>query len=155
MIDRIDKMILDLLQKDSNITNLVLSERVGLSPAPCLRRVKAMEEAGIIKQYVALIDQKKIGLNLEFSVEIRLKSQTREFMEGFERRIAQIPEIIECCLVSGEWDYSLRVVAADLEEYHAFQTDKLMAEGNDISAMRSAIIIRKIKRTSYLPVRIR
>lgn len=151
-LDRIDVKILEVLQQDGRITNLDLAERVGLSSAPCLRRVRALEESGIIRKYVALLEPRKIGLNLEFAVDVRLKAQTRILMESFERRVLRMMEIVECCLTAGEWDYTLRVMAESLEDYQAFQLDKLMTGDSEIAAMRSTIIMRKIKATSRLPI---
>jgi Lrp/AsnC family leucine-responsive transcriptional regulator len=151
-IDTFDARILEVIQEHCRVTNLELADRVGLSSAPCLRRVRALEEAGIIRKYVALLDPLRLGLNLEFSVDIRLKSQTRELMDSFERRIIQLPEILECCLVAGEWDYNLKVMTPNLESYQAFQTDKLMIGESEIAAMRSTLVMRKIKSTTRLPV---
>jgi Lrp/AsnC family leucine-responsive transcriptional regulator len=151
-IDRIDARILDVLQEDGRITNLDLAQRVGLSPAPCLRRVRALEEAGVIRNYVALLEPRRIGLNLEIGVDIRLKAQTRDLMASFERRIVGMPEVIECCLTAGDWDYALRVMVAGLEDYQSFQLDRLMAGDSEIAAMRSTIIMRKVKATTRLPI---
>jgi Transcriptional regulators len=154
-MDRVDVKILEALQEDGRITNLDLAERIGLSPAPCLRRVRVLEEGGIIRKYAALLDPVKIGWNLEFAVDIRLKTQTRDLMESFERRVQEMEEIVECCLIAGEWDYSLRVLASSLEDYQVFQLDKLMIGNSEIAAMRSTIIMRRIKSASRLPVKIR
>lgn len=152
-LDKIDIKILNVLQDDARITNLDLAERVGLSSAPCLRRVRALEEAGVLSKYVALLDARSVGLNLEIVIDVRLKQQTRPLMESFERRIVRLPEVIECCLTAGEWDYSLRVVAGSLEDYQAFQLDKLMTNESEIAALRSTIIMRKVKSTTKLPIR--
>lgn len=153
-LDRIDAKILAVLQEDGRITNLDLAERVGLSPAPCLRRVRALEEGGIIGSFVALLDPVKIGLTLEIAVDLRLKAQTRELMESFESRIVSLPEIMECSLVAGEWDYALRVLMPNLEAYQSFQLDSLMGGDSEIAAMRSTIIMRKIKATTRMNVQI-
>jgi Lrp/AsnC family transcriptional regulator, leucine-responsive regulatory protein len=151
-LDRIDLRILEALQNDGRITNLDLAARVGLSSAPCLRRVRALEDAGVLKQYVALLDPRKVGLNLEIVIDVRLKQQTRQLMASFERRIARLPEVVECCLTAGEWDYTLRVVTRSLEDYQSFQLDKLMTSDSEIAALRSTIIMRKVKSTTRLPV---
>jgi len=154
MIDlyRIDVKILECLQDDGRVTNLELAGRVGLSSAPCLRRVRALEDAGVLKQYVALLDPRKIGLNLEVVIDVRLKQQTRQLMASFERRIVRLSEVVECCLTAGEWDYTLRVVSPSLEDYQSFQLDKLMTNDSEIAALRSTIIMRKVKSTTRLPV---
>lgn len=151
-LDKIDVKILEALQVDGRITNVDLAERVGLSSAPCLRRVRALEDAGVLKQYVALLDPRTIGLNLEIAIDVRLKQQTRQLMTSFERRIVRLPEVVECCLTAGEWDYTLRVMTRSLEDYQAFQLDKLMTNDSEIAALRSTIIMRKVKSTTKLPV---
>lgn len=151
-VDRMDVKILRALQAEGRITNLDLAEKVGLSPAPCLRRVRALEESGIISRYVALLEPAKIGLSLEIAVDVRLKAQTRELTQSFERRIVGLPQIIECSLVAGEWDYALRVLMPDLDAYQNFQLDCLMKGDSEIAALRSTIIMRKIKRTTRLHV---
>jgi Lrp/AsnC family leucine-responsive transcriptional regulator len=144
-LDRIDRKILDLLQDDGRITNQDLAERAGLSPAPCLRRVRTLEERGIIRKYVALLDVARVGITLDVIVDLRLKSQTREFFERFESRIVKLPEVMECCLVAGEWDYSLRVLAPDLVGYQSFLLDRLMSNESDIASFRTTIIMKKVK----------
>lgn len=151
-LDRIDAKILEVLQEDGRITNLDLADRVGLSPSPCLRRVRALEEAGIIRKYVALLEPRKIGLNLVFAVDVRLKAQTREIMQSFERRVMQMEEVVECYLTAGDWDYCLKVMVTDLEEYQSFQLDKLMTGESEIATLRSTIILRKIKATPRVPI---
>jgi DNA-binding Lrp family transcriptional regulator len=150
--DRIDGRILAQLQEDGRISNLELSQRVGLSPAPCMRRVRLLEEAGVIRKYVALLDPGRLGLGLEVAIDVRLKSQTRDLMESFEKKIAGLPEVVECCLVAGEWDYSLRVLAPNLDAYQSFQLDRLMVGDSEIAALRSTIIMRKVKSTTVLNV---
>lgn len=154
-LDHIDIKILSELQEDARITNLELAERVGLSPAPCLRRVRALEESGVVKKYVALLDPRKVGLALEIAIDVRLKQQTRQLMASFERRIVRLPEVVECCLTAGEWDYTLRVVTASLEDYQSFQLDRLMTSDSEIAALRSTIIMRKVKTTTRMPVELR
>lgn len=151
-LDRIDAKILAVLQENGRVTNLELSTMVGLSPAPCLRRVRALEESGVISRYVALLDPRKVGLTLEIVIDVRLKAQTRELMESFERRIVRLPQILECGLVAGEWDYTLRALMSDLEAYQTFQLDCLMNGNSEIAAMRSTIIMRKIKTTTDMAV---
>ena len=151
-LDRIDQKILGILQNEGRITNLDLAERVGLSSAPCLRRVRSLEESGVISKYVALLDPARIGLGLNVIVEVRLKQQTREFFEQFEKRIIDLPEVVECCLVAGDWDYSLRVVSSDLAQYQAFVLDRLMFKEHEIASFRTTIIMRKVKSTTKIDV---
>lgn len=151
-LDSIDRKILGVLQDQGRITNLELAERVGLSSAPCLRRVKSLEENGVIRKYVALVDNTRIGLDFNAIVEIRLKQQTREFFELFEKRVAGLPEVVECCLIAGDWDYSLRVVSANLARYQAFILDRLMFREHEIASFRTTIIMKKVKATTFVDV---
>ena len=147
-LDRIDRKILDLLQDEGRITNQELAQRAGLSPAPCLRRMRTLEQQGVIRKYVALLDVDIIGFGLDVIVDLRLKEQTREFFDRFERRIVKLPEVLECCLVAGEWDYCLRVLAEDLRGYQSFLLDRLMTGDSDIASFRSTIIMKKVKSTT-------
>ena len=151
-LDRIDRTILDVLQRDGRISNLDLAGKVGLSPAPCLRRVRALEDSGIISRYAALLDPARIGMGFEVIVDLRLKGQTREHFERFDKRIVRFPEVLECYLIAGEWDYSLRVAAADLAGYQAFLLDRLMFGDNDIASFRTTIVMKKVKSTTSFDV---
>lgn len=150
VLDEIDRKILDVLQVEGRITNLELAERIGLSSAPCLRRVRALEEAGVIRAYVALMDPARIGLGFDAIVEVRLKQQNREAFARFEKKVSNLPEIIECCMIAGDWDYSLRVVSSDLASYQSFILDRLMHRDTDIASYRTTIILRKVKSTTRI-----
>lgn len=153
-LDQIDVKILRTLQESGRITNLDLAEKVGLSSAQCLRRVRVLEESGVIQRYAAILNPRKLGMNLEFEVDVKLKQQTRSMMTSFERRVLLMPEIVECYLTGGEWDYGLRIVVEDLEHYQSFQLDTLMTEDSEIAAVRSTLIMRKIKTGPALSIRI-
>ncbi|WP_229194121.1 Lrp/AsnC family transcriptional regulator [Bradyrhizobium acaciae] len=150
VLDEIDRKILDVLQADGHITNLELAERIGLSSAPCMRRVRTLEETGVIKSYVALVDAARVGLGFDVIVEVRLKQQTRESFARFEKKVTGLPEVVECCMIAGDWDYSLRVVSSDLARYQSFILDRLMHPDSDIASYRTTIILRKIKSTTKI-----
>ena len=124
-LDRLDYRILHYLQNDARLTNLELAAKVGLSPSPCLRRVKALEDSGILKRYVAILDAVAVGLPISAFINVSLRSQEREALEQFQSRIASYPEVMECYLMTGTSDYLLRVVVPDLESYERFLGDKL------------------------------
>lgn len=150
VIDEIDRKILDVLQVEGRITNLELAERVGLSSAPCMRRVRTLEDAGVISCYVALVDPARMGLGFDVIVELRLKQQNRESFARFEKTVTRLPEVVECCMIAGDWDYSLRVVSSDLASYQSFILDRLMHPDSDIASYRTTIILRKVKSTTKI-----
>lgn len=149
-LDNTDRRILRELQRDSSLRNDQLAERIGLSPSPTLRRVKAMEQAGILR-YVALVDAKEIGLGVRMRVDIRLNEQSRDALERFDAAIIAMPEVVECSTMLGEWDYSLTVVARDVDDYQRFLLDRL-AKLPNIASYRSTLVVREVKRTTELPV---
>jgi Lrp/AsnC family transcriptional regulator, repressor for azl operon len=150
MLDEIDRKILDVLQVEGRITNLELAERIGLSSAPCMRRVRTLEDAGVISSYVALVNPVRVGLGFDAIVEVRLKQQNRDSFERFEKRVTGLAEVVECCMIAGDWDYSLRVVSSDLARYQSFILDRLMHPDTDIASYRTTIILRKNKSTTKI-----
>lgn len=124
-LDRMDYRILLHLQDDARLTNLELANEVGLSPSPCLRRVKALEDSGVIRRYVAILDAVAVGLPISAFINVSLRSQEREALERFQAQIADCPEVMECYLMTGSSDYLLRVVVPDLDAYERFLGDKL------------------------------
>lgn len=151
-MDEIDNRILRELQKDGRIPNNVLAEKVGLSPSPCLRRVKQLEESGAIERYVAIINPATLGLNLSIFVRIWLDSQGEETVEHFCREIRLLPEVVECHLMVGDCDFLLRVVAADLNAYRQFQI-KHLARIKGVQSMKTELPMQTIKHTTELPIR--
>ncbi|HEJ6930143.1 Lrp/AsnC family transcriptional regulator [Serratia sp. Lou2A] len=151
-MDEIDNRILRELQKDGRIPNNVLAEKVGLSPSPCLRRVKQLEESGAIDRYVAIINPVTLGLNLSIFVRIWLDSQGEETVEHFCREIRLLPEVVECHLMVGDCDFLLRVVAADLNAYRQFQI-KHLARIKGVQSMKTELPMQTIKHTTELPIR--
>lgn len=124
-LDRTDYRILHHLQNDGRLTNLDLADRVGLSPSPCLRRVRALEEAGILKRYVGIVDAKAVGLPISAFINVSLRSQEVGALDAFQAAVESFPEVMECYLMTGSSDYLLRVVVPDLGRYERFLADKL------------------------------
>ncbi|MTI08761.1 Lrp/AsnC family transcriptional regulator [Curvivirga aplysinae] len=124
-MDDTDLMIINELQKDGRLTNQELSERVNLSPSPCLRRVRSLEERGVIKGYTALVNQKELGLPVTVFIRISLQHHDLEHVQIFEDAIRGISEILDCYLMTGKADYLLRVAVADLEAYEKFMREKI------------------------------
>lgn len=150
-MDRADIALLEALQADSSRSIAQLAERAGVSASACHRRIKALEDAGIITGYAAQVDSRRLGLKLQAFVEITLTSQSREAMDRFEAVVGDFDDILECYLMSGNADYLLRVAAADLDQYDRIHRDCL-ARLPGVSAMRSAFAIRRIKRWQGYPV---
>ncbi|WP_197359462.1 Lrp/AsnC family transcriptional regulator, partial [Cronobacter malonaticus] len=124
-LDAVDLRILQELQNDSSLSNVELARRVHLSPSPCLARVKALEAAGLIRQYVALLDAKALGLNLNVFISISLQKQTRAELEAFEAAVSARDEVMECYLMSGDADYLIRVAVPDMEALERFIIEQL------------------------------
>jgi len=144
-MDRADRALLAALQADSSRSIAELAALVNLSPSACHRRIRALEEQGLIMGYAARVDAKRLGLSVEVFVEITLTSQTREAMERFERAVGDFNDILECHLMSGAADYQLRVAAADLDHYDRIHRDCL-ARLPGVSSMRTSFSLRRIKR---------
>ena len=150
-LDAIDRKILALLQQDGRMSLAALSEKVGLSPSPCLRRVRLMEKAGIIARYVAVLNQRAVGLPVSVFISIKLESQREEALTKFGRAIARWPEVLECYLMTGPRDYLLRVVVADLSAYEQFLKTKL-TRLDGIASIESSFALEQVKYTNVLPV---
>ena len=150
-MDRADAALLQALQSDSSRPLAELAERAGLSPSACHRRVRALEERGLIAGYSARLDPRRLGLMVEVFVEITLTSQSREAMDRFEEAVASFDDILECHLMSGQADYILRVAAEDLDHYDRIHRNCL-ARLPGVSAMHSSFAIRRIKRMAGYPV---
>jgi Lrp/AsnC family leucine-responsive transcriptional regulator len=150
--DPIDHRILQELQNDAGLTNQALAKRVGLSASPCLRRVKALEEAGIIEKRVALLDRKKLGLSLTALIHISMDRHTPERFEKFEKTVKRYPEVQACYLVTGQQaDYLLMVVVPSMDHYQSFLLDKITRiEG--VSGVHSSFVMRRVVDTTALPL---
>lgn len=152
MLDRIDRRILECLQQDGGLSNQELAEKVGLSPSPCLRRVRALEEAGIILKRVTLLDRKKLGLSLTVMLSIGMDRHTPERFEQFEAAVAALPEVQECYLVTGqEADYQLKVVVPDMDAYQAFLLGKITRIPG-VSGVRSSFVLRRVIDSTEMPL---
>lgn len=150
-LDAIDRRILKALQKDARMQNVELAHEVGLSPSPCLRRVRLLEEAGIIERYVALLNQAKIGMGLTVFARIWLTGQDAKTVDHFTNEVRKLPQVVECHLMAGDCDFLLRIVAADLDDYRRFQVEYLTCiEG--VQSVKTEIPMQKIKLTSELPL---
>ena len=150
-IDRTDYRILHQLQNNGRLTNLELAERVGLSPSPCLRRVRVLEESGIIRRYVAIVDAKAVGLPISAFIKVSLRSQELDSLEAFQQRVASFPEIMECYLMTGSSDYLLRVVVPSLEAYERFLVDKLTRVPG-ISSIQTSFALKPVVSRTELPL---
>ncbi|MBN8845824.1 MAG: Lrp/AsnC family transcriptional regulator [Sphingomonadales bacterium] len=150
-ISPIDRKILLALQEDGRMTNQDLSERVGLSPSPCLRRVRALEESGVIDRYVALVDPAKLNLSVTAFVRVRLERQDDTGLEIFERTVASLPEVMDCYLMTGDCDYQLRVLVPSLDAFEDFLRQKLTRiEG--VSQLTTSLGLRPVVNRTSVPV---
>lgn len=150
-LDATDRRILRELQQDGALRNDTLAERVALTPAPTLRRVRSLEAAGVISRYVALVDPQSVGLGLRVKVDVRLAAQTHDEIDAFSAAVSAMPEVVECMILFGEWDYQLTVVGRDVEDYQRFVFDKL-SKLSGIATYRSTLVMRMVKQTTVLPV---
>lgn len=151
-LDDLDCKLLEELQVDGRMTNQQLSERVGLSPSPCLRRLRQLEASGVITRYVALVDPESVGLGVTAFVRIRLEGQDDRHLAHFEAAVARFPEVMECYLMTGEADYQLRVVVGSLSEYENFLRHHLTrVEG--ITQVTTSFALRPTTYKTALPVR--
>lgn len=150
--DRYDRRILEELQRDGGLSNQELAERIGLSPSPCSRRVKALEEAGILLRRVTLLDRRRLGLTLTAIIQISMDRHTPERFESFEAKVAGFPEVLECFLITGQdADYQLKVVVPDMDHYQEFLLNKLTRiEG--VSGVHSSFVMRRVVDKTELPL---
>ncbi|MFZ4550994.1 MAG: Lrp/AsnC family transcriptional regulator [Aquabacterium sp.] len=151
-LDRYDKEILNCLQQDGRLTNQELADRIGLSPSPCLRRVRALEETGLIIGYRALVDARKLGLTLMALLHISMDKHTPERFENFEREVAAIPEVMECLLITGQSaDYQLKVVVKDMDGYQDLLLNRVTRiEG--VTGVHSSFVLRRVVNNTAVPV---
>ena len=151
-LDRTDRHILDELQRDGRISNQDLAQRVNLSPSPCLRRVRALEESGIIAGYRALLDARKLGLSLMALIHISMDRHTPERFANFEEKVAALPEVLECLLITGQAaDYQLKVVVRDMDAYQALLLNKITRIPG-VSGVHSSFVMRQVVNKTALPV---
>ena len=150
-LDRIDRHILSLLQAEGRMTNVDLAERVGLTAPPCLRRVRALEEAGAIRGYHAQLDPVRLGYPITVFAMVSLRSQAEHDLAAFERHVGAIPEVRECHMLNGEIDFILKIVASDLNAFQTILTTQLTAAPN-VASVKSSLTIRTAKSMSGIPV---
>ena len=151
-LDRIDKRIMREIQRDGTITNLELAERIGLSPSPCARRVKQLEDVGIILGRVTLLDPKKLDLKLTALIQISMDRHTPDRFEKFEEQIRSYAEVTECLLITGQSaDYQLKVVVPDMEYYQEFLLNKI-TRIKGVTDVHSSFVLREVQNTTALPI---
>jgi Lrp/AsnC family leucine-responsive transcriptional regulator len=150
-LDDIDRQILRALQRDGRLQNVELAKQVGLSPSPCLRRVRLLEEAGVIERYTALLSAPKLGIGLVVFARITLVAQDAETVEHFATAMRNLPQVVECHIMAGECDALLRVVAEDLDRYRQFQT-KHLTRANGVQTVKTDIPLQSVKLSTELPL---
>jgi Lrp/AsnC family transcriptional regulator, leucine-responsive regulatory protein len=151
-IDRYDRQILAALQQDGRISNQDLADRIGLSPSPCLRRVRTLEEAGLIAGYRALLDAKKLGLSLMALIGISMDQHTPERFANLEQAISDIPEVLECLLITGQQsDYQLKVVVRDMDAYQDLLLNKI-TRIQGVTGVHTSFVLRKVVDRTALPL---
>ena len=150
-LDRIDRRIVDALQRDGRLANNELAAQVNLSPSPCLRRVRSLEEAGVIKRYVALVDPAKVGLNMLAYVTVKLEKKGQMPAEDFASAVNTWSEVTECYSMTGDMDYLLRVQVEDLDHFSRFIMGKLLKQSG-VADVKSSFALQRVKETTVLPV---
>ena len=150
-LDTLDRAILRELQRNGRLTNAELAERIGLSASACLRRVRLLEERGLIASYAAILSQRTCGLPGTAFIHISLEQQGRAALDAFERSVAQVPEILECHLLAGQSDYLVRVVYRDADDLERIHTESL-TQLPGVTRVQSTLTLRTVKKTTALPI---
>ena len=150
-LDATDWKILARLQEDARLSNVELARSVNLSPSPCLARVRRLEEAGLISRYVSLLDALALGLTVSVFIQVRLERQVERALETFERAIAERPEVMECYLMTGDADYMLRVMVADVQALERFIVD-FLAKIPGVGNLKSSFALKQVKYKTALPL---
>ena len=147
-----DRRILEEIQADGSISNLELAERVGLSPSPCARRMKLLQESGIISRQITVLDQKKLGLPISIYISVHLDHQSPERLKNFDNKVTGWPEVVECSLITGsDTDYWLKVVMPNMDYYQKFLLDKLnRIEG--VNRIRTSFVMKQVVQRTQLPL---
>lgn len=149
-LDKFDKNILTLLQRDAGLTVSELAAEVGLSTSPCWRRLKRLEEAGVLKKRVAILDHNRLGLDVIVFAEVKLEAHGHEALPNFQKAVEKLPEVLECYTVLGEMDFLLKVVATDIHAYERFLHHLLSLPA--VREMHSKMVVSEIKSTNELPL---
>ncbi|MBO42473.1 MAG: ArsR family transcriptional regulator [Rhodospirillaceae bacterium] len=150
-LDAVDRRILAVLQEHARISNVDLAEQVGISPSPCWRRVKTLEDSGVIAKHVSLVDPAAVGLPVSVFIQVTLERQIETALETFEQTVLARPEVMECYLMTGDSDYLLRVVVADLSAYERFLMDHL-TRLNGVASIKSSFALKQVKYGTALPL---
>ncbi|WP_076415533.1 Lrp/AsnC family transcriptional regulator [Shewanella sp. UCD-KL12] len=151
-LDKIDLTILRLMQSHGKLSNQELAEKVGLSPSPCSRRVKTLEESGYISGYATLLSAEHFHLSLTAYVQVRLEKHTTEILESFESKVSSYDEVQECCLLTGsDADYQLKVLVADMNQFKLFLLDKLTTHPH-IAGVHSSFVLKQVKNQTSIPL---
>jgi Lrp/AsnC family transcriptional regulator len=150
-LDSIDRRILEVLQRDAALSAADVAARVGLSTTTCWRRIQQLEQAGVIKGRVAVLDRAALGLDVMVFVQVRLSTQGRDAIAQFDRAIRDRPEVLDCYTLTGEWDFCLRIVTRDMKEYEAFFLDHLSKIPN-VQSVNSSIAVTVVKESTALPL---
>jgi DNA-binding Lrp family transcriptional regulator len=151
VLDRYDRLILEALQKDGRISNVHLADLVNLSESACLRRVRSLEESGLIERYAALLSQRKVGLSGNVFVHIGLHREEESELAAFEDAVKSIPEVMECYLMTGEFDYLLRVVVSDMADFERLHRD-FLTRLPGVARVNSSVTIRTVQKKTELPL---
>ena len=149
--DATDRRILEVIQEEARISNSELADRIGLSPSPCWRRVRTLEDNGVIERYVTLVNAKAVGLPITVFATVALEKQVESALESFERAVMERPEVMECNLMTGEFDYLLRVVVPDLAAYERFLVDHL-TRIKGIASIKSSFSLKQVSYKTALPL---
>lgn len=151
-LDRYDRMILRVLQENARISNQDLADRIGLSPSPCLRRVRALEDAGVIKGYRAQVDAKALGYTLMALIYISMDKHTPDRFEHFEKEISQFSEVLECLLITGQdADYQIKVIVRDMDAFQELLLNRITGI-RGVTGVHSSFVLRRVVDTTSLPV---
>lgn len=151
-MDRFDRLILQALQEDGRISNQDLADRIGLSPSPCLRRVRTLEESGVVTGYRALIDAKKLGYTLMALIYISMDKHTPERFENFEKEIRKLPEVLECLLVTGQdADYQIKVIVKDMDAFQELLLSRI-TRIQGVTGVHSSFVLRRVVDKTAIPV---
>lgn len=150
-LDNIDRKILAILQENAKITNALLAKEVGLSPAPTLERVKKLEQSGLIQSYHAELDTSKIGLGVAIFLQASLQGSRKAVIESFQKKIQDIPEVVECYHITGSSDFLIKILTKDIQTYNQFILEKLI-DIDEVANMQSMVVLSVLKDSKVLPV---
>ena len=150
-LDSVDARILDLIQYDASLSVAEIAERVGLSSSPCWRRIKRLEDEGVIQRRVTILDREKLGLSFEVYCTVKLSLPTKDNLETFETSVQRWPEVVQCATVTGAADYELRIVTRDMHAFDEFLRERILSLGL-VSNIESRIVIRSVKNTTAAPL---